>query len=534
LPTLKKSGFNAKQLTQMKHSLKRNSFLSLGLLAAVLAAEMMSAPRAQSFSLLGPYTDWMVESNGYRWAGDIGGPMDLDEEYRWNVPVVTYGFDQSFLDYFGTNGVKAVEEAIHIVNALPRASRLELTNYPLYSKSMNYMASAKGLYDLKSETLALLLEQMGLGTPSQNAFALRRWDRAYFSSYLDEFSWPEGTIPYYVIQRNFDPVSYLPSREVNGVMYTAYASQYSWAMGASNYVFVADAMEVPFDSLAFQYPAVADANGRLAGWLNAGDFFTSLTRDDVGGLKYLLRKENVNFERLPSGTHSNHPLGAWRQGVEKILLVRQPYLKRHGRFLPFISRFTSRYMKNNVVKCQSVVRVVNHPDFLFRAADTGQDRWFTSLTVRTSTTNWVNNAGLNGDAMAAGPGIIQPSIQIAFHKWGSIAWTSDYFEPWITEQGWGSFDSSTNPPVIYPSGLRNTNELTVRLFFRSGNFFVESQTWHLAVPVSNRAVLQISTNQTDWTSLYSITNSGSVMEWIHDGSTEPQKFFRVVPSVLIP
>lgn len=38
--------------------------------------------------------------HGMSLEGDIGGPMDVTNEYRWNVPVLTYGFDQSFVDYF--------------------------------------------------------------------------------------------------------------------------------------------------------------------------------------------------------------------------------------------------------------------------------------------------------------------------------------------------------------------------------------------------------------------------------------------------
>ena len=70
---------------------------------------------AAAFALLGPYTDWMYQTNGYHQPDDIGGPMNINEEYRWNVPVVTYGFDKSFLDYFGSNGVAAVESAFQIL-----------------------------------------------------------------------------------------------------------------------------------------------------------------------------------------------------------------------------------------------------------------------------------------------------------------------------------------------------------------------------------------------------------------------------------
>ena len=48
----------------------------------------------------------MSYSIGYRQYGDAGGPMNINEGYRWNVPVVTYGFDQELVDYFGERGVE--------------------------------------------------------------------------------------------------------------------------------------------------------------------------------------------------------------------------------------------------------------------------------------------------------------------------------------------------------------------------------------------------------------------------------------------
>ena len=85
--------------------------------AALLLA--ISSTRVNAFSLLGPNEPFMVPQLGYAQPGDIGGPMNLGQEYRWNVPVLTYAFDQSFLDYFGSNGVAAVESAIGILNSLP-------------------------------------------------------------------------------------------------------------------------------------------------------------------------------------------------------------------------------------------------------------------------------------------------------------------------------------------------------------------------------------------------------------------------------
>jgi hypothetical protein len=73
------------------------------LLLACLAIGLVSQS-ARAFSLLGPVQPWMQASNGVISPWDIGGPMQITNEYRWNVPVVTYGFDKSFLAFFGTNG----------------------------------------------------------------------------------------------------------------------------------------------------------------------------------------------------------------------------------------------------------------------------------------------------------------------------------------------------------------------------------------------------------------------------------------------
>src|SRR5213596_2702212 len=106
----------------------------------------------RGFSLLGPYTSWMDEAKSYRQYSDIGGPMNLGEGYRWNVPIVTYGFDKSFLEFFGSNGVIAVESAVSVLNKLPPASQIYLMAYSTEVQHVNFLAAAQNLLDLKSET----------------------------------------------------------------------------------------------------------------------------------------------------------------------------------------------------------------------------------------------------------------------------------------------------------------------------------------------------------------------------------------------
>ena len=106
---------------------------------------------------------------------DIGTPKNIGEGFRWNTPVVYYTFDAKFYGYFGSNGVTAVEQAIGILNAVPPLSTLsaDLSEYPLRAKRMNYLAATLGLLDLKSETLALLVEELGLAQPERYVWTLR-------------------------------------------------------------------------------------------------------------------------------------------------------------------------------------------------------------------------------------------------------------------------------------------------------------------------------------------------------------------------
>ena len=145
---------------------------------------------ASAFSLLGPFKadgtvpglNWQTRGYGghpaglgYNLGGDIGGPMLPTEAYRWNVPTLTYAFDSTFLNYFGPEGVTAVEEAIAILNALPPASQMSatLSEFALDTKGQNGTAAASGLLDIKSYALAVMLEQMGLAAPERFVWNLR-------------------------------------------------------------------------------------------------------------------------------------------------------------------------------------------------------------------------------------------------------------------------------------------------------------------------------------------------------------------------
>jgi hypothetical protein len=219
--------------------------------------------------------------------------------------------------------------------------------------------------------------------------------------------------------------------------------------------------------------------------------------------------------------------------------MRQPVFARSQRFWSLNYHFTDVYFRNNVLMQQRAQRIIRQPDILFCAADTGENNSYPRApwVVRTGTTNWLNYAVLNGNTNGEGPGVIQPPITITFHKLGPRIDTGNIDFSGTYNQGWGSFDASTNLPVVFPSGIRSTrNQLTVRLRFFDTNsppntpyLQLTNITWHLHVPIGGLASLQISTNQIDWTSLAVATNPGSVIEWYHYDTDNPPKFFRVLP-----
>jgi hypothetical protein len=483
-----------------------------------------------AFSLIGPFEPWMDLTNGYRLpAIDIGGPMPLEQEYRWNVPLITYGFDKSFVEYFGSSGVAAVEQAFQILNDLPAASQMALNEFPTVAPKFNLSAYFNWFFDLKSVTLVLLLEQLGLAQPTRNAFVLRKWNDIFWERSQQSW-WPPGIIPEYVLERNFDPSTLTPSPRVNETLLFGIV----WAGGTNgSFPMWAEAYDAPVDALAPSLTAVADY--QIANWQDyrGGRYFNTISRDDAGGIKYLLSTNNINLEILLPGIHgigsnaATYVTLGHRPGVDKITFVRQHYSSSQQQWVPSTNQFTDRYMTNGVLMEQQLERVITTPDFLFRAKDVSNP-WAVDYT-RTGTDNWWNSATLSGNTNY-GPGIIRPPVEIAFHKRGSIVQSGDDYAADLFESRWASFDSSTNNWVLYPTSSweAQVKELPIKFLIVGDNDHVDFQhTWHVPAVIGDSAILQTSTNLTDWISLMTITNSGGVAHWYYYRLL-PERYFRVL------
>ena len=464
-----------------------------------------------AFSLIGPYDTWMQSTNGFRQPDDIGGPMNLGEEYRWNVPVLTYTFDASFLDYFGSNGVFAVEQAIQILNGLPPVSQIEPTNYPPISRSVNFQAATLNLLDLKSRILAALLEQMGLAQPSR------------FTFNVHDFGFVGGNLETQIVQRNFDPSGFFPTNRVNDSAYDYFVQVTTNGSSVS-----VTAEEYLIDPLATPQPAVAD------GALNAGEYFTSLTRDDIGGLRYLLRTNNANPEILLPGVHGVGPnAGAYvdqaiRPGVDKITFVRRDYDGFLGQFFaPYTNYFTDYYLSNNAVVAQQVERIITEPDIIFSSGNGAQDIVGAPQIFRTGTSNWWSGGILPG---SIGPGIIRPPVKLMLSRPSDLVITADWLPDGSADSYrtlWGSFDGSTNPPVTFPFAV-NANNLTLNLQLMRDDTVVGGKTWQIPLTGQESVVVQTSTNLVTWVP-HLVFGAGRNVEWRHY-IARTARYFRIVPN----
>jgi hypothetical protein len=263
---------------------------------------LVAGNRASGFSFWGPAEAYQDQIIGYRplvvfdhpfgsttftYQQDFAyAPHNLAEEYRWNVPILYYSYDPTFVEYFGSNGVHAVDAAATLLNAIPKASEINPDDFPLDEFRFNYTANAFHLFDLKSAALEALVTRLGLADPETWTWAIH--DREPLPGGCPNFL-------YTIIQRNFDPITWQPSRFVNGNLFTYFIDQPCPPDIRMDH---ADAVELRVNTtLDTVLTAVASPKITYPNINYWGMFHTGLTRDDVAGLRYLYHTNNMNFEQ---------------------------------------------------------------------------------------------------------------------------------------------------------------------------------------------------------------------------------------------
>ena len=279
-----------------------------------------------AFSLLGPVNfgddTWQVTLIGYNplpndsappfiLDGLLTGPKNIGEGYRRNARYLVYACDANFLGFFGSNGVVEIDKAFAILNNISNVDNYStgLSEFALDTRQVNYTAQALDLYDLKSATLHLLAEQLGLADSVRYTWALH--NRFQPTGATCPQGGPGNGLEYTVVMRNFDitaspltttAAQFPPygqySPYVNGVLYDYYILENCGVQNGSPPN--VDALEIPADPLADNAPVSSTVAG-----LSLGEFYNGLTRDDVAGLRYLISSNSIQTEVPAAGSLLN-------------------------------------------------------------------------------------------------------------------------------------------------------------------------------------------------------------------------------------
>ena len=434
---------------------------------------LTASQHADAFTLWGPLEAWQTADLDYGLRfyyqnvdigtrlgfQENGGPKNFGEGSRLTTPIVTYGFDDTFLEYFGAQGVAAVESAMQVLNALPTASSANLANFLTDgAQQINYTAQAVELMDLKSTVMWLMAQHMGLlGETHVYDLLLRYHSGAAACDY-----------EYYTINRNYDPVTYEPTTYVNGRQY----SYFIWD-GCAIGVNVGDAIELPTDTTTTRFTAVATGQG-----LQFGGYYLNMTRDDMGGLQFLYNKGNYAFQGLDSNTvltalgnstweavnTTNEITGVSNffgllGGVEKITFVKVNYdsLLNPG-FTPITYHYTIPVVTNSRLSQLSVTRTITAPDVIFTARDLIVSEAPANYTALVMTNTFIQTTYVSPGGGVT-PSTINASLVVTLNNVGPIIYnafpgfmdSTNFLETPISN--WGTFDGSTNPPIVYPNGF---------------------------------------------------------------------------------
>ena len=478
-------------------------------IASIVALLLLGSLPGRAFSLLGPFSGWQSPELGYNvpnGGNEYGGPRLRGDEYRLSTPVVTYGIDGSFMEFFGVEGAQAVDSAFALFNNLTNVSAFSSTleEFPLRADGINPTARALGLVDLKTQLLSQILATLGLTSPERWCWSLR-------ARYV------VGTTPSYsVVNFNYDPISGRPSRYVNGTLYSYVIREIYNADGTVSFY---DAREVPVDSanpmvslastISVNFQETSD--DRVVRSLSpTGRFFTGLTRDDAGGFRYLYHPANRNYEGAPAGSFrgsagtggggaaaalespwtvagSSGQVGttavgttgtsntlqlvnlAVRAGVDRVRFIKvntDPVLRQNARQAAVT--YPEVVSSNGVVIRQVVSRILARPDILISARDLGVANYVPVIGGLVQP-GFVNT-GATLDGNAEGPGNLEPQSGYTFSKVGVYSLNRGNTDEQDGQPGslWGSFDGSTNAPVLYPIGSK-LSDLEAAALYLKGN-----------------------------------------------------------------
>ena len=313
----------------------------------LIALSGFLATNANAFVLMGP-TDPEAGSNEMTllWgAGPVSGPVasanledgrygtpkDKHRFFRVNTPYLTYGFDRSFVQYFGEEGIDAIDDAMGVINdfftpndkSYAGMEELDLVKHGFSGNFATYWenqtAANQNLIDIKTLTLGLVVNRLGLGNPHRYAFT------AYGVDTSDTAT--TGQAIFRTKLNNYDPLTLEQTDRINDIQYsyrlvhdvptgTAVTAGTVNTMTMDMEEFTSSNLENIYSTVSaiqdafygttqlvwtqppskFGFGIYYDGDNAMGGMYKPRH---ALTFDDAGGLKYLYNKQNVVMEYNP-------------------------------------------------------------------------------------------------------------------------------------------------------------------------------------------------------------------------------------------
>jgi len=405
-----------------------------------------------------------------------GAPViNLAQGSRLNVAISTYAYDPTFIAYYGQAGVKAVDAAFAILNGLPPASTADLSQFATQgNQQINYTARALSMLDLKSTVLQLMIEHLGL-----------LGETHVFDMYAQQTINATTCESAYVVGiDNFDPITWNPSTYVNGTPYT-YVIQDGCPAGLAFTDAMEDADDEPGINLASSAVATQEA-------LQIGGYYVRITRDDMAGLRYLYNKNNFRYESMFTDVYASgatsiatspfNPVGATNSstnsttnslpivmgGVEKVEFLKWNNYSPLATNVTNVLSYTVTYITNYTIQKTVLWRSNTVPDIIITATNL----LTTSATSITDTPYertyaWIASPETNF------PSVASPTMSLVINDVGPLAINESpnfmqgsalFITPFFQ---FGSFDGTTNPPIVFPQGT-SLSAVTASLLTPSG------------------------------------------------------------------
>jgi hypothetical protein len=166
-----------------------------------------------------------------------------------------------------------------------------------------------------------------------------------------------------------------------------------------------------------------------------------------------------------NGTTNSTSVVGNLQGIGRAQFVRVSdgnYDYQTGQFYnPVTNQYLMVLTRNGQANTVVFQRVVTTPDFVFAASD--QVSGPGAIPVWGTYTRNINFNQANAAANLAGPGTIDPSSTITYNKSLPVYYNSS--PSYLTGPNtntqrsfiWGSFDGTTNTPIVYPNGTSIAN-----------------------------------------------------------------------------